>query len=90
MPRAKPATVDRFGRVLIPKALREFVGLRGGTEVEIVPDEQGVRLMPREQGVLLKKVGGVLVASGEASGDLAAAVHLERRKRVRKLTRRKR
>src|SRR5438105_2312312 len=31
-------TVDHFGRILIPKAIREAAGLREGTEVDIVAE----------------------------------------------------
>jgi len=90
MARTKPATLDRFGRLLIPKALREAAGLRTGVEVEIVADDEGLRLLPRHRGVLLKEVDGVLIAAGEAAGDLASAVRHDREKRVRRLLGRRR
>ena len=36
------------GRVTIPKPLRDAYGMHGGTEVEAVPDEDGIliRVMP--------------------------------------------
>jgi AbrB family looped-hinge helix DNA binding protein len=85
MPRAKPTTVDRFGRVLIPKALREAAGLCEGTNVEVIKEDHGLRIVPREESVLLKAVKGVLIASGEAAGDLAAAVRRHRQQRLGKL-----
>lgn len=90
MARTKPATIDRFGRILIPKALREGAGLRAGTEVEIIAEGRGLRLLPRDEGVLLREVGGVLVASGEAVGDLVGAVRRERQKRLDKVAGRRR
>lgn len=90
MPRAKAATVDPFGRILIPKRLREATGLREGAEVEIIPEDRGVRLLPREEGLLLKTVKGVLVATGQAAGDLASAVQRDRQKRLGKLAGRRR
>src|SRR5881397_1215363 len=74
MARTKPATLDRFGRLLIPKALREAAGLRTGVEVEIVADDEGLRLLLRHRGVLLKEVAGVLIAAGEWHEGLRAWV----------------
>jgi len=88
--RSKPAAVDRFGRILIPKSVREAAGLREGAEVEIVPDDRGLRLVLREEGILLKGVDGVLIAAGEAVGELASAVRHDRQKRIRKLAGRRR
>jgi AbrB family looped-hinge helix DNA binding protein len=85
MPRAKPTTVDRFGRILIPKPLREAAGLHEGTQVEVIREGDGLRLVPREDGVLLKTVKGVLIARGEAAGDLAGAVQRHRQRRLRRL-----
>jgi AbrB family looped-hinge helix DNA binding protein len=39
-------TIDRVGRVVIPKALREAVGISGAAEVEIMVDGSGLRIEP--------------------------------------------
>ena len=39
-------TIDRAGRVVIPKAIRERVGLQPGMEVEISEDNGRVELEP--------------------------------------------
>ena len=39
------ATIDKAGRVVIPKALRDRFGLRPGA-VELIPDGSGVRIEP--------------------------------------------
>jgi AbrB family looped-hinge helix DNA binding protein len=39
------ATIDKAGRVVIPRVLRERLGLRPG-EVELIPDGSGVRIEP--------------------------------------------
>ena len=38
--------VSERGQVTIPQALREKFGLLANTEVEFVPDENGLRLVP--------------------------------------------
>jgi AbrB family looped-hinge helix DNA binding protein len=33
-------TIDKFGRILIPKKIREMLGLKPGTRVELVADTE--------------------------------------------------
>jgi AbrB family looped-hinge helix DNA binding protein len=63
------ATIDKAGRVVIPRALRDRVGITPG-EVEITADGAGVRIEPLA-GEGLVEVGGRLVipASGVAVDD---------------------
>lgn len=62
-------TIDKAGRVVIPRPLREKVGLHAG-EVEIVVDGAGVRI-EAVAGEGLTEVGGRLVipASGVSIDD---------------------
>ncbi|MGF1648686.1 MAG: AbrB/MazE/SpoVT family DNA-binding domain-containing protein [Kineosporiaceae bacterium] len=39
-------TVDRVGRVVIPKSLRTALGIGPDTELEVMPDGGGLRLDP--------------------------------------------
>lgn len=39
-------TVDRLGRLVIPKSLRVALGIVPGTELELMPDGAGLRLEP--------------------------------------------
>ena len=43
------ATIDRAGRVVIPKQIRDALGLWPDTELEITIDGGGVRLEPVRQ-----------------------------------------
>ncbi|CAN5861442.1 hypothetical protein BH18ACT2_BH18ACT2_06690 [soil metagenome] len=40
------ATVDRVGRIVIPKPLRVALGIGPDTELEVIPDGTGLRLEP--------------------------------------------
>ena len=62
-------TIDKAGRVVIPRQLRDRVGIAPG-EVEITVDGAAVRIEP-VAGEGLVEVGGRLVipASGIAVGD---------------------
>ncbi|MEK6697494.1 MAG: AbrB/MazE/SpoVT family DNA-binding domain-containing protein [Nitrospirota bacterium] len=78
-------TLDRFGRVVVPKDIRDRLGLKPGAELEI--DEQGneVVLKPVEHETPLKLEEGVLVFTGTATGDLKEAVRTHREERLLKV-----
>ncbi len=40
-------TMDRAGRVVIPKEIRERLSIEGETELELTADGDGIRLSPR-------------------------------------------
>lgn len=65
-------TIDGAGRLVIPRALRERIGLTAGGEVELELDGAGVRI-EAVAGSSLKEVAGLLVipATGTAlTGDV--------------------
>ena len=78
-------TLDRFGRVVVPKDIRDRLGLRPGAEIEI--DEKGneVVLKPVEHEPVLMVREGVLVYSGKATGDIRDAVRAHREERLSKI-----
>lgn len=39
-------TVDRVGRIVIPKPLRDALGIGPDTQLDVVPDGTGLRLEP--------------------------------------------
>jgi AbrB family looped-hinge helix DNA binding protein len=82
---AMKTTVDRFGRVVVPKDIRDRLGLRPGAEIEI--DEKGneIVLKPVEQESPLMVKEGLLVYSGRATGDLRGVVRAHREERLGKV-----
>jgi AbrB family looped-hinge helix DNA binding protein len=65
-------TIDKAGRLVIPRALRDRIGLVGGGEVELELVGSAVRIEP-VSGSDLKDVAGLLVipATGTPlTGDL--------------------
>ena len=62
-------TIDKAGRVVIPAAVRERMGLTPGATLEITVDEFGIRLERVAQGPRLIKVGKRLVARPTVGAD---------------------
>lgn len=63
------ATIDKAGRLVIPKALRDHLGLRSG-EVEVSADGAGLRVEPLAGGSLDERDGiFVIPASGAPIDD---------------------
>jgi AbrB family looped-hinge helix DNA binding protein len=57
--RAMRVTIDRAGRLVIPRSLRDRIGLVGGGEVEIELDGAAIRIEP-VVGTELREDGGLL------------------------------
>jgi AbrB family looped-hinge helix DNA binding protein len=77
-------TIDKAGRVVIPREVRERLGLLPGTELEVRVEDQTVRLARRAPGPRLVRVKNRWVAKPTVPldrlppVDLAALVDEER------------
>lgn len=54
-------TIDAAGRIVIPRGIREQVGLYGASEVEIEVDGAGVRVEPVADGELVEEAGRLVI-----------------------------
>ena len=63
------ATVDQAGRVLLPKPLRDALGLLPGTKVDVSWYGAGVQIIPAGRTARLVEEDGALVATGETQID---------------------
>jgi looped-hinge helix DNA binding domain, AbrB family len=83
--RTKEIALDRFGRVVIPKQIRDDLGIEAGTLLRVEKGSDQILLTPRRDTAALKVKDGVLVACGEAAGDVAGALRKHREERLKKL-----
>jgi AbrB family looped-hinge helix DNA binding protein len=84
------ATVDEFGRIVIPKRVRTDFGLEPGSVLEVDESEAGILLRPAPRSAPLRIDGGVLVFTGRATSDIEGALRRQREERVAGLTRSRR
>jgi AbrB family looped-hinge helix DNA binding protein len=63
------AVIDQAGRIVLPKPIRDALGLLPGTKVDITPYGAGAQLIPAGRTARLVEEDGVLVAAGETPVD---------------------
>lgn len=62
-------TIDGAGRIVVPKALREELGLTPGSTVDISRYGSGLQVVPGGRNGHLEQVDGRLVLTGEGRID---------------------
>ncbi len=62
-------TLDHAGRLLVPKSLRDALGLRPGAEVDVSVYGSGLQVTPSGRTARLVERDGVLVATGSTQID---------------------
>ena len=67
-------TIDKAGRLVIPRAMRERIGLGGGGVVELELDGAGVRIEPIA-GASLREAGGLLLIPTAGTPITSGLVH---------------
>jgi AbrB family looped-hinge helix DNA binding protein len=70
-------TIDRAGRIVVPKEIRQRLGLRAGTELEIVDHPDGILLRIPEMQPTLLSMNGLLVHQGRAEDGAELDLVLE-------------
>lgn len=61
--------MDAGGRIVVPKALREALGLVAGATVDISRYGAGLQIVPTGRTARLVEKNGVLVATGDTAID---------------------
>jgi AbrB family looped-hinge helix DNA binding protein len=79
-------TLDRFGRIIIPKDVRDDMGLEAGAVLQIEKKGERIVLQPVQGEPQVTEKKGILVFTGTAIGDVEAALHEHRKKRLKKVS----
>jgi AbrB family looped-hinge helix DNA binding protein len=79
--------IDKAGRVILPKPVRDRLGLREGSDLEITETPEGLVLKPAERRPSMIKKQGLWVHTGRlpAGFDAVQAIRDDREERIRKL-----
>jgi len=80
-------TLDRFGRIVIPKVIRDDFNLKPGSPIRIEERDQVIILKPIQGEANLHWKDGVLVFSGTPLGDLSKELEKHRQDRAKDLRR---
>lgn len=81
-------TIDKAGRVLVPKPVRDRFGLDSNGKLDLVETPEGIFLKPEDgRSNLSRDKDGWLVISGEptANVDWARLVEADREERMNKI-----
>lgn len=62
------ATIDKAGRLVIPKSLRDRLGLHPG-EVDVTADGAGLRVQPIATDDLAERAGRLVIPAGGTTLD---------------------
>ena len=77
-------TIDKAGRIVVPKELRRRLGLHANVELEILDHPEGLLLRIPEAQPSLIKINGLLVHHGraEAGADFDRVLDSVREERI--------
>jgi AbrB family looped-hinge helix DNA binding protein len=77
--------IDKAGRIVVPKPIRDRLGLHEGSDLEIEETPEGVMLKPVEERSAMVKKRGLWVFTGKVppGWDPVKAVEDAREERIR-------
>jgi len=78
-------TLDKFGRVIIPKKFRERLGISSDTSLNISEDGKRIVIEPIQQKEPLVDKDGILVFTGKLDKNKNDFIQNDRNKRMKKL-----
>lgn len=79
------SSIDKFGRIVIPKQIREHLGWDINSIIEIEELDHQVSLKAIDEQPKFIVENGILVFSGKASGDMKETLILIREERLKNL-----
>ncbi len=80
--------MDKAGRVILPKPVRDRLGFQEGSDLEVEETPEGIMLKPVEARPSMVKKQGLWVHTGKVPPhfDVLQAVRDDREDRIRKLS----
>ncbi|MEI8095523.1 MAG: AbrB/MazE/SpoVT family DNA-binding domain-containing protein [Spirochaetales bacterium] len=78
-------TIDKLGRILVPKALRDRYHLTAGTLLNLEPDNRGVQFSVVLPKSTLVEKDGILIHQGSQVIDLDVTAFLNQERENRNL-----
>ena len=79
--------IDKFGRIVIPKNIRNELGLRINSEVYLESVENGLMLHPEDSFPFVTDKEGVIVVCSEPTSDFTGFLKKEREDRIKTIVR---
>jgi AbrB family looped-hinge helix DNA binding protein len=79
------ATLDKFGRVLIPKKFREHLGITTNTSINILDDGDRIIIEPIKEKEAIIEKDGFLIFTGKIQGNIEQELSSNRSRRMSKL-----
>jgi len=76
-------TIDRFGRVVVPKKVRDDLGLAPKVELEVEKGSNGIVLHPILEDSFIISKKGVLVVRTKATEPIEYFLEKDRRNRIK-------
>lgn len=76
--------LDKYGRIVIPKKLRQHLGITQSTNLKISEEGKKIVIEPVEEEMLEEK-NGILVYTGELKDKEQDILKEDRKKRIKKL-----
>jgi AbrB family looped-hinge helix DNA binding protein len=76
-------TIDRFGRVVIPKKVRDNLGLTPKVELEVEEGSNGIVLHPKREDSFIISKKGVLVVRAKATEPIEYFLEKDRRNHIK-------
>ena len=75
-------TLDRFGRVLVPKKLRKLLGFNADTSINIIEDSRRIILEPAKEEEPIIEKNGLLIYTGKLQDGLNQELKLDPSQRI--------
>lgn len=82
-------TLDKFGRVIIPKKFREHLGIDIGTTLNISDDGTRIVIEPVQEKEPVIDKDGILVFTGKMDGIIGEFIQNDRNQRLKKMLKNK-